>query len=68
MEVTWKQCLRNLEKICACGWSEFKGVMGREAGMTTFNVADYMMSMDVQNVPLVWNWAVLTRKLQIKIV
>lgn len=42
--------------------------MGREAGMTTFNVADYMMSMDVQNVPLVWNWAVITRKLQIKIV
>lgn len=47
-------CAGELEAMLEeCGWSEFKGMMGWEAGRTTFNVSDCILSLDIQKVPLV---------------
>lgn len=50
--MSWKQCLKKFEDN-ARGLSEFKGVMGWEAGRTTLNVFDCILSLDIQKVPVV---------------
>lgn len=66
MEVKWEQFLKKVEDMCV--WLVRIQGYEWEAGRTAFNVSDCIMSMDIQKVPLVWNWVVSTRKLQIKIV
>lgn len=45
MKVKWKQCLKKVEDMCV--WLVRIQAYKWEAGRTTFNVSDCIMSMDI---------------------